>query len=168
MESKALIANHRNAVLGAGAAAVLLVGALAWQLTSSGSTGGGGSSAAQAFYTTDDGATYFAAPADLIPPADWNGKTAVKAIVFQSGGKKLVGYMERFTPEAKSALAAARGTKAGDPATASAAQALGSGVEVKKPGAGNKWVSRRSAAAADVLNVTARGGGTGTLEMVTP
>ena len=157
MDPKALMAKHRNIVLGAGAAAMLLVGALAWQLMGSGSTGGGGSSPGQAFYTTDDGATYFAAPADLIPPADWNGKTAVKALVFQCGGKKLVGYMERFTPEAKSALAAARGAKAGDPATASAAQALGSGVEVKRPGAGNKWVSRRSAAAADVMNVTCPG-----------
>jgi hypothetical protein len=167
MDPKALNAKHRNVMLGAGAAAVLLVGALAWQLTGSPSTAGG-SSPGQAFYTADDGASYFAAPADLVPPADWNGKTAVKALVFQCGGKKFVGYMERFTPEAKSALAAARGAKAGDPVTASAAQALGSGVEVKKPGAGNKWASRRSAAAAEVLNVTCPPGSSGTPEPVMP
>lgn len=52
------------------------------------------------FFTTDDGATFFTEDAKKEPPFDHNGKQAVRAHVFEAGGKKFVGYMERFTADA--------------------------------------------------------------------
>ena len=52
------------------------------------------------FFTVDDGKTFFVASGSNIPPFDYNGQTAVTAYVFQCSGKKFVGYLERYTPEA--------------------------------------------------------------------
>jgi len=53
----------------------------------------------ESYFTVDDGKTFFAASSDNIPPFDYNGQQAVSAYVFQCGGQKFVGYMERFTPK---------------------------------------------------------------------
>ena len=54
------------------------------------------------YFTIDDGKTFFVAGSENIPPFDYKGQPAVHAYVFQCGGKKFVGYMDRYTPEARS------------------------------------------------------------------
>jgi hypothetical protein len=140
---------------------VLVVVFSAWR-GSSVPAGASGAAAAQAFYSSDDGATFFAAPADLIPPVESKGKTAVRAAVFSSdGGKtKFVGYLERYSPAAKAQLEKSRDAlKRGDKNAGPAGPAAGD-VEIKKPGAASQWISRRGPAAADVLNVKGPAGGT--------
>lgn len=76
------------------------------------------------YFTTDDGKTFFTASADNVPPFDQQGQTAVRAYVFQSGGKKFVGYVERFSSDARQLIL----TKKATPAT------YMYGRELKRPG----------------------------------
>lgn len=104
-----------------------------------------------AFYTVDDGATYFPDDAKKIAPFDHEGKEAVKARVYKcADGKEFVGYLERYTPDAKKKLEELRAitsTKDADKQAAARkgvqlqglAMAAQMGVEVKKPGDAN-WV----------------------------
>lgn len=85
----------------------------------------------KAYYTVDDGKTFFVD--DLqIPPIQHHGQEAVRAMVFtcEDGQKKFVGYLVRFTPEAKPKAEAAM--RAGQPAS-------NDGMQVKRPGDG-EWV----------------------------
>jgi hypothetical protein len=56
---------------------------------------------AKEFYSDDDGTTWFADDAGKIPPFDHNGKEAVLAKVYICGSHKFVGYLEKFSPEAR-------------------------------------------------------------------
>lgn len=60
----------------------------------------------KAYYTVDDGQTYFVEDIDKVPPFMHEGKEAVRAHVMQCGetGKPFVGWLEKFTPEAKKKL----------------------------------------------------------------
>src|SRR5271170_3620876 len=78
----------------------------------------------QAYFTVDDGQTYFTASSDNYPPFDYNGQQAVSAYVFESNGKRFVGYLERFTPEAHALIVAGKGS----------AETLRFGRELKRPG----------------------------------
>jgi hypothetical protein len=61
--------------------------------------------AQRAYFTVDDGATFFVDSAEKIAPFEHNGKTAYGAIVYRcDDGKKFVGALERYTPEAKAWL----------------------------------------------------------------
>jgi hypothetical protein len=93
----------------------------------------------RAFYSVDDGKTWFEDSASQIAPFDHSGKEAVRAYVFTSdGGKtKWVGYLERCTAQAKTAILNARNGK-GEPEEI-VRRRLGGGVEVKKPN-DTKWV----------------------------
>jgi hypothetical protein len=116
------------------------------------------------YCTTDDGQTTFVAPMSQVPPFDRDGKAAVRAYMYScDGGKtRFVGYLERFTPEAKKRIESAKAGPGGG-------GSVGPGdTEVKKPGAGNSWVSRANfAEAAKVMQVTCPGG-KGDAEMVMP
>lgn len=57
-----------------------------------------------AYYTVDDGATFFVDTNKHLPPFDKEGKQAVRAHVFDCGGKQFVGFVSRFRPEAKALL----------------------------------------------------------------
>ena len=101
----------------------------------------------QAFFTVDDGANYFVDDVKKRAPFDKDGKTAVRAHVYECGGKKFVAYMERYRPEAKTRVEAmdaimAKG-KAATPQELTKMQMMmpeimETGVEYKKPGA-QKW-----------------------------
>jgi hypothetical protein len=82
------------------------------------------------YFSVDDGKNFFVAGGDNVPPFDYRGKTAVHAYVFECGGKKFVGYLERFTAEARKAMMENKAT----PAT----QIYGR--QLKKPG-GASWVN---------------------------
>ena len=60
----------------------------------------------QAYYSNDDGKSYFADDIELVAPFQKDGKEAVRAHVMMCGetGKPFVGWMEKFTPEAKKKL----------------------------------------------------------------
>lgn len=82
------------------------------------------------YFTDDDGKTFFAASQDNIPPFDHNGKQAMAAYVFNCEGAKFVGYMARFTPEARQRIITTKKITAEDERF---------GREVKKPG-DKEWV----------------------------
>ena len=104
----------------------------------------GGFGNPRAFFTVDDGTTWFADAADLVPPFDHQGKPAVQAFVFRcDDGKAFVGYLQRFRPEAKRAIEAARDPKPDgkgrvDPGALRGAYTTGR--EVKRPGEAT-WTS---------------------------
>jgi len=99
-----------------------------------------------AFYSDDDGQTYFKDSIYRFAPFDHNGKTADIAIVCTDGKQNFVGYLERYTPEARKQLQSAYDAnptehyKAID-LMASPAISM-QGMEVKIPGKDNSWQSR--------------------------
>jgi hypothetical protein len=113
---------------------------------------------AHEYFTDDDGATWFTASNTDIPPFDHNGRLAVIAKVFRCrNGTAFVGYLAKFSPEAKKRMIQAR---------ASGHMQLGTSVEkqtgpdmlVKKP-SGKEWVDVRSPQAAAVMKITCPDGG---------
>jgi hypothetical protein len=122
------------------------------------------------FYTDDDGATYFTDDIKLVPPFDHNGKEAVRARVFQCPGSgKFVGYMEKYSPNAKKQLDAAMSKPAtqGPPAFDPMLEAnLINGRLIKKPGEG-KWVNQQDPTFQKIVDVHCPDGGT-QIELVTP
>src|SRR5262249_10886473 len=63
-----------------------------------------------AFYTIDDGKTFFVANSENVAPFDYKGQTAVHAYVYECDGKRFVGYMERYTPDARNKILAQKRT----------------------------------------------------------
>jgi hypothetical protein len=60
----------------------------------------------KAYYTIDDGKTWFVEGIEKVPPFQHEGKEAVRAHVMMCGedGKPFVGWMEKFTDDAKKKL----------------------------------------------------------------
>jgi len=164
-----IVDGHRRIAVTVIVAAMLAIAAWAWRASAVSS--GQSTKSRKAFYTVDDGQTVFVESGQLIPPFDWQGKTAYRAAVFScDGGKtRFVGYLERYTPAAKKRLELAN-----PPASSSSSAIPTPGVvtaetEIKKPGPGNPWVSRANfAKAAKVAQVTVPPGGVGEPEIVVP
>jgi hypothetical protein len=57
-----------------------------------------------AYFTTDDGKTFFVGNSASVPPFEYKGQQAVRAYVYECGGERFVGYLERFNPEAHKAM----------------------------------------------------------------
>lgn len=118
-------------------------------------------SLAQAFFSDDDGQTWFAADTTNVAPFDHNGKTAVMAEIFtyNNGSKKFCGYLEKYTPEAKAKLQAAfsqakaNGQPAGSIGLFHNPSFMQSAVLLKKPGAGNPWITYSDPRANEIINV---------------
>lgn len=113
-------------------------------------------SAGDAYFSTDDGATFFVADGRKIPPYDSGGKQAVRAHVFECGGKRVVGYLSRYTPEAVAAMEEAKkykGTGKPPPNVKALASIGTTGLELKKPGANNPWVRQSDVAKATQIRV---------------
>ena len=110
------------------------------------------------FYTTDDGKTFFKANSENVPPFDYNGKQAVTAYVFECNGKRFVGYLERYTPEARKAMLENKATP----------QTQIYGRELKKPGDATWVKSGDGEAIAKVLDVHPPDGISGSPEQVEP
>ena len=116
----------------------------------------GSGNAGDAYFTTDDGQTFFVDDGRKIPPFDEGGKPAVKAHVFECGGKRVVGYLSRYTPEAIAAMQEAKkykGTGKPPPNVKALASIGTTGLEVKKPGPGNPWVRQSDSARATKIRV---------------
>jgi hypothetical protein len=151
MSIREQLKRHPKAAAGIGVAALAIgIGYTALQFLG----GPGGWRGERAFFTTDDGATTFTDSADRVAPFSHDGKVAVRAYVFECGGKRFVNHLERFTPERqKLAQAAAEALKAGKSPPrppASAGQTVNWGVEFKKPG-DKEWVAGSNLAKASRL-----------------
>jgi hypothetical protein len=107
------------------------------------------------FYSNDDGRTVFVDDNTKLPPFDKDGKPAYRAHVFECGGKRVVGYLERYTPEAVKAMEVAKtykGTGKPPPNVHELATLGTTGLQVKKPGDA-KWVSQGDAKRATKIRV---------------
>ena len=109
------------------------------------------------YFTVDDGKTYFAASSDNYPPFDYNGQTAVGAYVFECNGKRFVGYLERFTPEARALMVAGKGTT----------DTMRFGRELKRPG-DTTWVKSGDPVTENRITDVPSPDGQGTPELVMP
>jgi hypothetical protein len=109
---------------------VLTIVLLNWNLRSEGP----GQVSSRAFFTVDDGQTLFIDNVRRIPPFDHEGKPAYRAYVYTCDGGKTqwVAFLERYTPAAKQRLE--------NPGQAAGPMSLmGSGRQLKKPGAA-EWI----------------------------
>jgi len=99
----------------------------------------------KAFFSVNDGKTWFIDDINKYPPFEHEGKTAVRARLFSTDGGKTIfcGYLERYTPEAKSTLEESE--RIGGRGSGSRPQAnldvILQGIEAKVPG-GSAWVNR--------------------------
>jgi len=131
---------QKNPSLVAGIAGVVIIAAIISIVMQASSSSGGGS---QAYFTVDDGQTFFTDSKFKVAPFDKGGKQAVRAHVFMCGGKRVVGYVSRYTEAALKVMEDVKQAKAEKrpPKDIGALMNLSSaGIEVKKPGAGNPWI----------------------------
>ncbi|HWB54846.1 MAG TPA: hypothetical protein VG722_11660 [Tepidisphaeraceae bacterium] len=116
---------------------------------------------AMSFFTDDEGQTWFSAASTNLAPFDHDGKTAVMAEIFtyDSGNKKICGYLQKYTPEAKRRLEAAfadaksHGQPLENVALFHDHGFMDSAFLVKKPGLNNPWVPYSDPRANQVLSV---------------
>jgi hypothetical protein len=101
----------------------------------------------KAFYTVDDGQTWFIDSSYKVPPFDYNGQTAVRAILYSydNGSKRFCPYLMQYQPSMKKALddAVAQANHDGKPLSSISlfnSQAAAASTEVKICGPGHKWV----------------------------
>jgi hypothetical protein len=111
----------------------------------------------QYYFTVDDGLTYFAASSDNYPPFEYNGQEAVGAYVYECNGKRFVGYLERYTPAARTLMVAGTAT----PAT------MRFGRELKRPG-DKAWVKSGDLATETRITDVPSPDGQGTPMLVMP
>lgn len=157
MGAREWLNQHPNVAIGSGCAIVLLAIVLIVAEVRAGRHRYP-SAAPDFYFTVDDGKTFFAASSDNIPPFDYDGQQAVLADVFQCGGKRFVGYMERFTPKYHDAVVAHGLTP----------EAMRFGRELKKPGDA-KWIpSGDLRAETKFTEVRCPDGGPGIPEAVEP
>ena len=124
---------------------VVAVGAIAYQISSSGPAAPAGG---DAFYTVDDGKTYFPSSTKELPPFQHEGKSAVRAYVYECNDKPFVAYLEQYTPEAKKVIEEVNrprqgGTPGPPPNLGNAIGAQQSGRQIKKPG-DKDWIAALS------------------------
>jgi hypothetical protein len=131
----------------------------------------------KAYFTIDDGATTFVDDIRKLPPFDYNGKQAVRVRMFKCGGEPFVGYLERYTADAKKQLErirndppAAGGASGGRPASemADLAKTARMGMEVKKRGDAQWILMGDIQNSAKIMQVKCPDNATGTPEVVTP
>ena len=96
--------NQKLVTLGTIGLIVLALAVIVWQMLPE----SGMAPPTQAYYTIDDGNSYFVDDIAKVVPFTKDGKEAVRAHVFKCEGSSqlFVGYLERFTPQAKAALEA--------------------------------------------------------------
>ncbi len=161
-----------NPAITTGATATIVVVAIAfivWQLMPNNPK-----ISTEDYYTVDDGTSWFKDDIKKIPPYSHDGKDAVRARVFKCpSGSAFVGYLEKYSPEAKKQLEATQApppTTGGPPmgpAFNPAMEAmLINGRLVKKPG-DKAWISERDPNFQKVVDVKCPDGSSD-IELVTP
>ena len=169
MSPRKTISSYPRLGLGAAGLFVLLCATYVFIQMRGGSSPSAGN--AKAFFSVDDGKTWFADDMTKVPPYDKDGKQAVRAFVFHcSDGKKFVGYLQHFTPDAKRAIEQLQTpdpNRTGPPDTSGIQKAYTVGREVKRPGDA-KWISgAQGLESAQIIAVKCPSGG-GDATMVEP
>jgi hypothetical protein len=136
MDFRKTLEKYRSVTIPACVACVLVAVIVAYATLG----GRGGNLPGKVYFTVDDGATWFAASRDKLPPFQEKGRDAVRVHVFNCDGNTVPGYLERLSASAHETLTKARG----DPEALRKAQILlYTGTEVKAL-KGDKWVPRNS------------------------
>ena len=143
MGIREVIDKNKSAV--AAVTAVVVVGAGIYIATQARAVIGGPPGPGEVYYTTDEGKSLFTDSIGRIPPFDHNGKPAVRAYVFECGGKRTVGYLSRYSDEAVKSLQEVKAAPGQRP-DPKRTTAIGSGIELKRPGEPN-WVKQTDPAA---------------------
>ena len=162
---------NQNPGLTTGATAGIIILALGFIIWSNFSDSEGGSAPSKLYYTDDDGATFFPDDIRKFPPFDHGGKPAVRARVFScDGGKtKFVGYLERYTPDAKARLEKAGAGKPGSAADVGIMEDVSmNGVEYKKPKDTGAWLKQSDPKISKVMEVKCPDGTREKLEVMMP
>jgi hypothetical protein len=124
------------------AAVVVLVGSLIAIFVQA--RGSGPSIGGSIYVTEDDGKTFTPASPKQLIGLGKNGQPMAEAHVFMCGGKQVVGYMTRYTPDSVKLLMEVQADRdvAQKPGNAAKlAQIPFRGMEIKKPGQAD-WVSQ--------------------------
>ncbi len=147
---------NENPGLTTAATAVIILAAIVFMVLSmfrgDPEVAGPGGPVTKEFYSDDDGKTYFEDDREKIPPFDRNGKPAYRARVFTCDGGKtnFVGWLERYTPQAKKMLEDQAKNAGGGPVLMEDQ----SGLQIKKPGTGDKgWVGGQDPATMQIRDV---------------
>jgi len=112
----------------------------------------------QTYYSDDDGQTYFLDDVDKLVPFDHNGKQACQAYVFKSSnGTVFVGYLARYTDQAKARLQELRSHLDGEVGQ-EILDTISAGTEVKRPGDAN-WYPQSSAQGQQIMLAKSPDGG---------
>ena len=113
------------------------------------------------YFTVDDGKNYFAESLGTVPPITKGGKEAVQAIVFKCGwGKPFVGFLQRYTPEAKARMEEAAAANREPPL-------MPAGTEAKRPGE-SEWVKATDERYMAITNIRCPDGSLDGLKTVWP
>jgi hypothetical protein len=146
---------NENPGITTAATAIIILGAVVFVVLSvmRGDGADAGTGGEKAYFSDDDGKSFFVDERTKVPPFDRNGKPAVRAQLFTcDGGKtKFVGWLERYTPEAKKRLENQIQQNGGKMPMVLEDEG---GVEMKKPGTGEKgWVKRGDPAVEQITDV---------------
>jgi hypothetical protein len=145
--------NRRFTTVGTVVVVILAVLYIAWFMRPPAET----QFASREFFSDDDGTTWFVDDGMKVPPFDHNGKPAVLAKVYKCrDGRVFVGYLEKFSDEARRRIEATRSSGHGGPQAGSPGSA--SDVLLKKPHEGT-WVAVNDPAAMAIRMITCPGGG---------
>jgi hypothetical protein len=141
--------NVKPLAIGVGVLVVLALLMAFLTMRSSGHSGFSGNAKPKLYYTVDDGKTWFEDDADLLPPYQHDGKTAVRVMLYKcgEGGQPFVGYLMRIESGAHKSAEAAKAQGRSDLDVEAVWQ---NSVEVKKPG-DSKWVSVRDRTAEGIM-----------------
>jgi hypothetical protein len=112
------------------------------------------------YFTDDDGQTWFLDSVFMTPPYDHDGKTAVRAMIYSydHGNKTFCAYLFRYTTSAKKRLDTAIAAAASQGKPPSSVDLFNdrelnlTGVEVKLPGPGHKWVLKGTVDGGNTMN----------------
>lgn len=110
------------------------------------------------FASADDGKTFFVTDQRSLPPFTSEKGEAVRAYVFEAKNSRFVGYLMKYTPEARTRLA--EKLKTSDPRSTAAilAQATPDEIMFKAPGSAGHWIKASDPTVASVLIVKGPGG----------
>jgi hypothetical protein len=114
----------------------------------------------QEFFTDDDGKTWFADDGTKVAPFDHDGKQAVLAKVYETqNGKQFVGYLMKFTEEARAKVLQTQITHQAHSGPAAEKGVAYSGLLIKRPG-DMQWVPAEDPHAKDLRKFAAPDGST--------
>ena len=161
---------QRNSQPVAIGATILIVGCIAYIMVQMFSEHDDTRVVGKAFFTIDDGKTTFVMSADNMAPFDYQGQTAIRAVVFScdDGKNSFVGYVQRLTPLGKEKMTAIREKQKKTKTAPSLDPELMANIEIKRRG-DTKWVKQSNVQEArKIMDVRCPGNPAASAEPVQP